>query len=332
MTRRHQLPVRRVFGRVLATHVAPASAQAIDPGPRESRRGRRGSSGTTSACWTSRAKAGPTRRPPSTACPAKAEGDVRPPVWNLSRQSAGLCVRFVTDATGRPRPLDLDLGQPGHAAHAGDRRQRPRPLRRSAATGKWQWLGVGRPTEARPTPPRWPAACPPASASTCSTCRSTTASSSVEIGIAEGQRRSTKAPPRPGEHAEADRLLRHVDHAGRLRLAAGHGPHRHPRPPARPPGDQPRLLRQRQDGAGDGRAARRARRRPSTCSTACRTCTPRRWRAHRAVRPRAAQGAAADADRAGRGPHLRQRRARCRRCAAAQRRQPGRPAEGVSTS
>jgi len=31
--------------------------------------------------------------------PAKAEGVVRGPVWNLSRDSAGMCVRFVTDAT-----------------------------------------------------------------------------------------------------------------------------------------------------------------------------------------------------------------------------------------
>ena len=31
--------------------------------------------------------------------PAKAEKAVRPPVWSLSRNSAGLCVRFVTDAT-----------------------------------------------------------------------------------------------------------------------------------------------------------------------------------------------------------------------------------------
>src|SRR4051794_38463234 len=30
--------------------------------------------------------------------PAKAEKLVRPPVWSLSQQSAGLCVRFVTDA------------------------------------------------------------------------------------------------------------------------------------------------------------------------------------------------------------------------------------------
>src|SRR4051812_5722604 len=30
--------------------------------------------------------------------PAKAEGKVREAVWNLSRHSAGLCVRFTTDA------------------------------------------------------------------------------------------------------------------------------------------------------------------------------------------------------------------------------------------
>jgi hypothetical protein len=31
--------------------------------------------------------------------PAKAEGVVRKPVWDLSRNSASMCVRFVTDAT-----------------------------------------------------------------------------------------------------------------------------------------------------------------------------------------------------------------------------------------
>jgi len=31
--------------------------------------------------------------------PARAEGVVRPPVWDLSHDSAGLCVRFTTDAT-----------------------------------------------------------------------------------------------------------------------------------------------------------------------------------------------------------------------------------------
>src|SRR5580765_5127626 len=30
--------------------------------------------------------------------PARAKGKVREPVWNLSRNSAGMCVRFVTDS------------------------------------------------------------------------------------------------------------------------------------------------------------------------------------------------------------------------------------------
>ena len=30
--------------------------------------------------------------------PSKAEGVVRDPVWNLSRHSAGMCMRFVTDS------------------------------------------------------------------------------------------------------------------------------------------------------------------------------------------------------------------------------------------
>ena len=31
--------------------------------------------------------------------PARARGVVRDPVWDLSRHSAGICARFVTDAT-----------------------------------------------------------------------------------------------------------------------------------------------------------------------------------------------------------------------------------------
>jgi len=31
--------------------------------------------------------------------PARAKAVVREPVWNLSRNSAGMCVRFVTDAS-----------------------------------------------------------------------------------------------------------------------------------------------------------------------------------------------------------------------------------------
>src|SRR6516162_1992951 len=43
--------------------------------------------------------------------PEKAEGVVREPVWNLSRQSAGLCARFVTDATTIEARWTLTSGQ-----------------------------------------------------------------------------------------------------------------------------------------------------------------------------------------------------------------------------
>ncbi|MFO0877140.1 MAG: SGNH/GDSL hydrolase family protein [Gemmataceae bacterium] len=76
--------------------------------------------------------------------PARAEKLVRPPVWGLSQHSAGLCVRFLTDAPSisarwsvtNPRldmphmpatgvsGLDLYVREPG---------------------GRWQWLGVGQP-------------------------------------------------------------------------------------------------------------------------------------------------------------------------------------------
>jgi len=76
--------------------------------------------------------------------PAKAEGKVRKPVWDLSRNSAGLCVRFVTDATTiRARwgltaswlylPNITAIGKSG--------------LDLYVKTDKgWRWLAAGQPT------------------------------------------------------------------------------------------------------------------------------------------------------------------------------------------
>jgi hypothetical protein len=76
--------------------------------------------------------------------PARAEGRVRQPVWELSRNSAGLCVRFVTDATAlRARwalteswlylPNMTAIGKSG--------------LDLYVKTEKgWRWLAVGQPT------------------------------------------------------------------------------------------------------------------------------------------------------------------------------------------
>ncbi len=79
--------------------------------------------------------------------PARAREKVRPPVWDLSHHSAGMCVRFQTDATAlsaRWTLLSSGLamshmpasGVSGLDLYAGD------------AAGRWRWLGVGRPESA----------------------------------------------------------------------------------------------------------------------------------------------------------------------------------------
>jgi hypothetical protein len=76
--------------------------------------------------------------------PARAEGLVRQPVWELSRNSAGMCVRFVTDATTlRARwalteswlylPNMTAIGKSGLDLYV------------KTETG-WRWLAVGQPT------------------------------------------------------------------------------------------------------------------------------------------------------------------------------------------
>ena len=77
--------------------------------------------------------------------PAKAEGLVRQPVWDLSRNSAGLCVRFVTDATtirARWALSDRWLYLPNMTAIGKS------GLDLYVKIGKgWHWLAVGQPTD-----------------------------------------------------------------------------------------------------------------------------------------------------------------------------------------
>lgn len=75
--------------------------------------------------------------------PARAEKNVRPAVWNLSRDSAGMCVRFVTDATliAARWQLRKDALAMPHMPATGvsglDLYVK--------AKGGWRWLGNGRP-------------------------------------------------------------------------------------------------------------------------------------------------------------------------------------------
>lgn len=77
--------------------------------------------------------------------PAKAEKTARPPVWGLSRNSTGLCVRFVTDATtihARWTLTGKNLAMP-HMPATG---VSGLDLYVKTAAGKWQWVANGRPT------------------------------------------------------------------------------------------------------------------------------------------------------------------------------------------
>jgi lysophospholipase L1-like esterase len=76
--------------------------------------------------------------------PAKAEGVVRQPVWDLSRNSAGICVRFVTDATSlhaRWALTDPWLYLPNMTAIG----KSGLDLYVKMDKG-WRWLAVGQPT------------------------------------------------------------------------------------------------------------------------------------------------------------------------------------------
>lgn len=75
--------------------------------------------------------------------PKKAEAIVRPEVWRLSRQSSGICVRFVTDATTIYARWTLKLENLSEAT-----------MPATAVSGldlyvkhegRWKWFAVGRP-------------------------------------------------------------------------------------------------------------------------------------------------------------------------------------------
>jgi len=76
--------------------------------------------------------------------PGKAEATIRPAVWGLSRHSAGLCVRFSTDATTIRARWTL----------TSDRLAMPHMPATGVSgldlyvkvDGKWRWLGVGQPS------------------------------------------------------------------------------------------------------------------------------------------------------------------------------------------
>jgi hypothetical protein len=78
--------------------------------------------------------------------PARADGTVRAAVWSLSRHSAGMHARFVTDATAiqaRWAVTSSNLAMP-HMAATG---VSGLDLYVKTEKGQWHWLAVGRPTK-----------------------------------------------------------------------------------------------------------------------------------------------------------------------------------------
>ena len=78
--------------------------------------------------------------------PARAEGVVREPVWNLSQHSAGMCVRFVTDASDIKARWSLtkkNLGMP-HMNPAG---VSGLDLYLRMEDGSWRWVSATKPSE-----------------------------------------------------------------------------------------------------------------------------------------------------------------------------------------
>lgn len=79
--------------------------------------------------------------------PGRAQKIVRAPVWGLSRHSAGMCVRFETDATqisGRWTLLSKSLAM-NHMPATG---VSGLDLYAQDDAGQWRWVGVGRPDKA----------------------------------------------------------------------------------------------------------------------------------------------------------------------------------------
>ncbi len=84
-------------------------------------------------------------RAPFDRLPDRAEGRVRDEVWGLSRHSAGLHVRFITDATNihaRWAVTSSNLAMP-HMAATG---VSGLDLYVKTEKGGWRWLAVGKPT------------------------------------------------------------------------------------------------------------------------------------------------------------------------------------------
>ncbi len=129
--------------------------------------------------------------------PAKAEGKVREAVWDLSRNSAGIAVSFVTDATtilGRWTLTSERLAMP-HMPATG---VSGLDLYVRDGNGHWRWLACAHPTSQTNTEPLI-AGIPEGTRTYLLYLPLYNGVSSVELGIPEGKFLAA-APPRPESH------------------------------------------------------------------------------------------------------------------------------------
>ena len=158
------------------------------------------------------------RKAPWDRLPARAEDLVRPPVWGNSRHSAGIAIRFLSDSPSIEVRWKL----------TGDRLE----MKHMPATGVsgvdlyvrtnlpgnsgWRWVGNGRPSAVE-NQKRLASGLEPVTREWMLYLPLYNGVESIEIGTAEG------AFVGPAENAiTSDRLLRHIDHAWRLRFPPGH--------------------------------------------------------------------------------------------------------------
>ena len=133
--------------------------------------------------------------------PAASEKLVRPPVWSLSQDSAGMCVRFVTSATTLHARWTL--------------RRKRLALPHMAATGvsgvdlyvrdeksRWRWLACGFPTKSPTNLVRLVGGIPEGRREYMLYLPLYNGVTSVEIGVPAGQS-IDKAPARPASHSKS---------------------------------------------------------------------------------------------------------------------------------
>lgn len=137
----------------LQSNPAPASAQELNAPPKKSNvQPRRDSNATPEIDWhdvtewgvEGRILADQPRKQWFDRLPASAEGKVTPAVWNLSRDSAGMVVRFETEAPEihvHYRLKDGDLAMP-HMPATG---VSGLDLYARDANGEWRWVQVVKP-------------------------------------------------------------------------------------------------------------------------------------------------------------------------------------------